>query len=499
MKTKVLSLSVIFLFLISDKTFPQYPITTFDSLKVLMSSPQYEYKNLCFNLYVAYSFISGNAPVVYEKWDSLTCNIAFRFLCFDSLSPEIMITNTPGKRNINPSFAQNMVVWQSDVNGNWDIYYSLYNSGVWSPPVRLTDSPLDDTEPVIYNNNTSPEQYNYYYFAYKQGPDIRFRAYKTFTSTWYPDTNVTLSISNICSKPFMRQGNTGGSHNLIFSFMVNDTINRIYEKKFYDNYSTTAITFDSGFAYYQPKSQQNPHMLNENIVYEYDTLGTVHTINVYRELYTNQLQGKNFNAAGSNWNFITDNYSWWYVTAFACLNKRNDSSSVKVTKNLSNYYPGTNVWKSFYLGNESVNSKIYVSPGIPVWNQNKYKIYALWEKQLNGKSAIFSTWMTDIIGSVLNPYSENLPVMFRVTDNYPNPFNSTTNFNILINKVTSIYFELFDAAGRKLKESVIYYKNPGSYIFSFNELSLSSGVYYFRFSSNGLYPYSVIRRAVLLK
>jgi subtilisin family serine protease len=42
-----------------------------------------------------------------------------------------------------------VVVWHSDVSGNWDIWYTVYDGSSWTPTTRLTTDPLSDTWPYV--------------------------------------------------------------------------------------------------------------------------------------------------------------------------------------------------------------------------------------------------------------------------------------------------------------------------------------------------------------
>ena len=46
------------------------------------------------------------------------------------------------------------VAWETDRNGNWDIYARSYGSGVWSTPVQMTESDSSDLAPVLVKDRT---------------------------------------------------------------------------------------------------------------------------------------------------------------------------------------------------------------------------------------------------------------------------------------------------------------------------------------------------------
>lgn len=143
-------------------------IQFFDSVKTVASSSSYDYRNPVFSNNMGYPG-NGIAWIAYERHNGGYSDIVIRKAQYSSYDNEIVITNTSNALNINPSLDQRMLVWQSNVRGNWDIYYSMLNNeGNWSAPAILDSSDADVTHPYVRNNNTGPEQYNFTYVAYQK-------------------------------------------------------------------------------------------------------------------------------------------------------------------------------------------------------------------------------------------------------------------------------------------------------------------------------------------
>lgn len=476
-------------------------IITFDSLRLMLSSTQYSYKNPCF-CYAGVSYPNLYSLLVYEKWDSQVSNIAIRKIYYDSISSEEMITNNTTGQCINPSVGSNLMVWQSNVTGNWDIYYSLFSSGAWSPTAAIANTIHNETNPFILYNSTSPIQYAFYYLAYCKNNDIYFKSYRVSPATWYPDTNVTTGISYNCILPAMGNAGMGGTRKLYFSMVLNDTMKRIYEKIFTENYTTGIPSWNAGSELYQPKSQDNFRIINGNIFYEYDTLGGIHTIDNHKNVFTFQLTGKNSNSDGTNFGMITDNPLYWSYTIFATLNKRNDSAVFKVTKNLYSISPPNETnWKKFYLGNSSVNSKIAVSTAVR--KNNYFKLYAFCEKLLNGRTALYATFMTDLASGVSN--ENETAGSYALYQNYPNPFNPTTviKFSVPYSEgsgfsrgVGLVNLKVYEITGREVQTLVNETLQPGSYEVTFDGSGLNSGVYFYQLTTGNFIE---TRKMILIK
>gem|GEM_PF-6681031 len=481
-------------------------IITFDSLRLMLSSTQYSYKNPGFyKIDVSYPY--QYSLLVYEKWESQVSNIAVRKIYYDSVGIELMITNNSTGQCINPSIGGNFLAWQSNVSGNWDIYYSVLSSGVWSLPSAIANSASNETSPFILYNGTGPIQYTFYYLAYCKNNDIYFKSYKVSSATWYPDTNVTTGISYNCILPAMSNASMGGTRKLYFSMVLNDTMKRIYEKIFTENYTTGIPSWNAGSELYQPKSQDNFRIINGNVFYEYDTLGGIHTIDNHKNVFTFQLTGKNSNSDGSDFGIITENPLYWTYTIFATLNKRNDSAVFKVTKNLwSNSPPNETNWKKFYLGNAAVNSKTAVSTA--VIKNNYFKLIAVCEKLLNGRIALYATYMTDL-ASGINNENENSG-SYALYQNYPNPFNPVTKITFSVPSsegsgfsrgVGLVTLKVFDITGKEIQTLVNESLQPGTYEVTFDarrggSSSLNGGVYFYKLTAG---DYSETKKMVLIK
>ena len=74
---------------------------------------------------------------------------------------------------------------------------------------------------------------------------------------------------------------------------------------------------------------------------------------------------------------------------------------------------------------------------------------------------------------------------FQLYQNYPNPFNPNTTIQYSINKSGFVNISVYNLLGEKISTLVNEYKTNGSYIVSFNGKNLSSGIYFYKISSNG--------------
>jgi hypothetical protein len=94
--------------------------------------------------------------VAWASYRSARWSIISRVYNGSSWSPEIPVVTTPGN-NRAPRFFQHFrskllgLAWQGDANGNWDIYSSQFQSGIWTPPVAITSGAQADIAPAPTN------------------------------------------------------------------------------------------------------------------------------------------------------------------------------------------------------------------------------------------------------------------------------------------------------------------------------------------------------------
>jgi hypothetical protein len=72
------------------------------------------------------------------------------------------------------------------------------------------------------------------------------------------------------------------------------------------------------------------------------------------------------------------------------------------------------------------------------------------------------------------------PTVFKLNNNYPNPFNPTTMITYSIPKTSLTKLIIYDILGRQIVKLVNEVKTPGNYQVQFTATSLASGVYFYR-------------------
>ncbi len=102
----------------------------------------------------------------------------------------------------------------------------------------------------------------------------------------------------------------------------------------------------------------------------------------------------------------------------------------------------------------------------------------------------------DFVFTNVKKRTSNIPKSFSLSQNFPNPFNPTTNINYDIPNSTFVNITVYNELGQKVITLVNKEQKAGKYVVSFNASNLSSGVYFYRLKTNNFVQ---IKKMILLK
>jgi hypothetical protein len=89
-----------------------------------------------------------------------------------------------------------------------------------------------------------------------------------------------------------------------------------------------------------------------------------------------------------------------------------------------------------------------------------------------------------------------IPVDYKLEQNFPNPFNPSTTIQFSIPKQSFVKLEIFNTLGEKVSTLVSEELNIGNYKYEWNAENLSSGIYYYKLTAK---EFVQTRKLVLLK
>jgi len=109
-------------------------------------------------------------------------------------------------------------------------------------------------------------------------------------------------------------------------------------------------------------------------------------------------------------------------------------------------------------------------------------------------------WLRDYLDTVdvtvgVNDIS-NTPYEFRLDNNYPNPFNPTTNIQYSVASTSKVTLKIYDVLGNEIQTLVDDVKSPGQYTVKFNAQNLASGIYFYQINAGN---FTATKKLMLLK
>ncbi len=89
-----------------------------------------------------------------------------------------------------------------------------------------------------------------------------------------------------------------------------------------------------------------------------------------------------------------------------------------------------------------------------------------------------------------------VPSDFRLMQNFPNPFNPSTQINYSVPQSSHVVLKVYDANGSEVATLINQNKAEGNYAINFNASNLSSGIYYYTITAGS---FSATKKMILMK
>lgn len=151
---------------------------------------------------------------------------------------------------------------------------------------------------------------------------------------------------------------------------------------------------------------------------------------------------------------------------------------------------GQQMWEQRYNGPGNG-----IDAALSVCVDGSGNVYITGNSQGSGSSSDYATLKYSVLTAIGNPET-NIPDVFRLYENYPNPFNpaTTIKFDLPVQSITKL--SVYDVTGRTVALLVNGPMSAGSHTISFNGAGISSGVYFFKLEAG---DFTDIRKMVLVK
>jgi methionine-rich copper-binding protein CopC len=140
---------------------------------------------------------------------------------------------------------------------------------------------------------------------------------------------------------------------------------------------------------------------------------------------------------------------------------------------------------------DSLRLRIKTSGGV---TQQSYTI-TITGKGSNGTPIHKRTVTLSVITGIVSNNSE-IPQNFYLYQNFPNPFNPSTNIRFDLPKTGNVKLTVYDITGKQLTVLVNENLSAGKYTVDFDAFNVSSGIYFYKIETPG---FTSIRKMILVK
>ena len=140
------------------------------------------------------------------------------------------------------------------------------------------------------------------------------------------------------------------------------------------------------------------------------------------------------------------------------------------------------------VGRTAINNTTNPSPFLMDGTQGGLNIYNIGTYQ---DSIISFT-----IGTLTNINEDTQPVKYSLSQNFPNPFNPSTEIMYSISNNNFVNLTVYDILGKEVSVLVNQHQTPGTYRVKFDASALSSGIYFYKLSTD---RFNSLKKMILIK
>jgi photosystem II stability/assembly factor-like uncharacterized protein len=140
---------------------------------------------------------------------------------------------------------------------------------------------------------------------------------------------------------------------------------------------------------------------------------------------------------------------------------------------------GSSCYFSTDNGNNFITTNVGSTPAAGMYYYDKANLY------VEHGGGVYKLVITYSVLTSNSQISSETPKEFSLNQNFPNPFNPTTQIQYNISKSSYVSIKVYDVVGNEVTNMVNQNLSPGKYKIDFDASSLSSGVYFYSLFDNG--------------
>lgn len=133
--------------------------------------------------------------------------------------------------------------------------------------------------------------------------------------------------------------------------------------------------------------------------------------------------------------------------------------------------------------NSSITEYSYVDKS-PLPAEKSY--YRLKQIDIDGKKEY-----SEIIEIIKNKVSD-----YKLFDNYPNPFNPSTNIKFSLPENSNVVLDIYNAIGEKVERLINENLSAGTHLYNWNAKGFASGIYYYSVTAGNFHS---VKKMILIK
>jgi hypothetical protein len=349
--------------------------------------------------------------------------------------PGVYCANPSAGMTIYPNPEGFLIVWQSNQNGNEDLFSLGYWNGQFGQIIQVTSDTLDDINPFLRSN----------YLVWERDGSILFSEFSVADSAWSAETVL----------------DSNASHPVVSDFSYGEEVMAAYEKDGHiylrkRNQSNVWLPSQQmassgenarpqiipGFWFYL-LWQQRRDALDDWDIFSYDfDFQEIDSLDLGSGDETN-IQGVEFRWIGKESLILPT------VTAF----EGNTTGNLEIYTMDSGGFPA-NVSEFDGVDTLPALSDYSYAEG----QSQPFRVWCAWQRYLNGKWQIWGSF-TELNWGLGIPTEGKEINSFTLSQNYPNPFNPVTTIAFYLPHSGDIQLEIYDLMGQKIRtlaaESII--------------------------------------------
>jgi len=187
---------------------------------------------------------------------------------------------------------------------------------------------------------------------------------------------------------------------------------------------------------------------------------------------------------GLNWTSILMSYFYNYLSEIWFVNSNTGWIGTTLSQKIFKTTDGGNTWGTQNInGTSSYGGPIFFIDSVTGWVQTSWNKLA---HTTNGGGPI----------TTVNNLTLNIPDNFILYQNFPNPFNATTNINFFNNKKSFIIIKIYNITGKEIETLTNKEYKPGEYSLKWDANNYSSGVYFYRIEAG---DFTNVKKMILIK